>query len=319
MPDVNLLRDTKQPEQPKPSKTPSGFDVTDPAAQDKPGLGGFFRNMFAGRSAGQPPTPATPSAPSRGKMSLQKSTGQERVLSENRSAARPAVIPLPEDEGAFNVNLLSEELISTFNPRQKMIQLGLFALGAILILGGAYAALRVYRSTVAKQVTADQQSIAKVETDITSLSQQQQAVVVTTKKLGAVKALIDRHVRWSRFFHQLEHYTLPTVSFGPSFAANIGGAMSFSATTTSYENVAKQYLVLQQAIKNQDFISEFTITGASESKTPSGDRVNFTLSFTILPSLLENPPVAATTANPATTDQGTSPSLNTNSALAPTP
>src|SRR5690349_5301997 len=119
MPDVNLLRDTKQPEQPPkpPMRQPGQFEMTDPSAEAK-GVGGFFRSLLSRRS----PPLGTPAVPRQtGKMSLGgKTTSQERILSETKQTSRPAVIPLPEDDGNYNVNLLSEDLVSTFNPRQKM-------------------------------------------------------------------------------------------------------------------------------------------------------------------------------------------------------
>lgn len=294
MPDVNLLRDTKQPEQAPASRPAASFDVTDPSAQPKSGLGSFFRSIFAGRPSSRPNIVAG-GVPPKGKMSLQRASGQERILSETKTAPRSSVIPLPEDDGAFHVNLLSEELVSTFDPRHKIIQLALFALGAVAIVVAAYFGLRFYGTTVAKQVSSDQQTITQINQQIDALGHEQQTVATTTKKLNAVRNLIDRHVRWSRFFKQLERYTLPTVTYGTTFSGDIGGSMSLSASTNSFDEVAKQYLVFQQAVTNHDFITSFSISGASISKGQAGDRVAFTVNVTMVPELLENPPTTSTT------------------------
>src|SRR5690242_10263068 len=101
MPDVNLLRDTKQPDEPRPPERPRReFPLTDPSAQPAAGIGGFFRSMFSRR-----PTAVQPTVPPRsngttgrsGTMSLGRSGSPERILSETKKASRPAVIPLPED------------------------------------------------------------------------------------------------------------------------------------------------------------------------------------------------------------------------------
>ncbi len=295
MPEINLLHDTQQPEAPKKPEEPRReFAVTDPSAEEKPGIGGIFRSLFRRRPSpsGLPPTVA-PTRPGTGKMSLGRTTAPERILSETKKASRPAVIPLPDEEGGYNVNLLTEDLVSTFNPRQKMMQLGFIALGAAAVVLAMYAGLRFYASRLTQQVSSAKQQLEAVQSDVQRLAPDQAVVTSTTKKLSAVQALVDRHVRWTRFFAQLERYTLPSVTYGTSFSGDITGAMTLSASTSSFDEVAKQYLVFQQAVTNHDFISSFAITGATLQKSNQGDRVNFTVTMTILPELLENTVTAA--------------------------
>lgn len=302
MPDVNLLRDTKEPtDPPKPPPPPGPGPLTDPSALGRPGIGGIFRSLFnRGSGLGNPPT--SKSAVGRG--SVGKTTAQERILSETKKSLRPGVVPLPEDQGNYDVNLLTEDLVSTFSPQKKFMQLGLIALGAAVVVGLGYAGLKLYASNISHQVSVDRQQLDTLTQQTASLAADQQQVTSTTNKIAAVKALIDRHTRWTRFFAALERYTLPTVNYGSNFTGDISGSMTLAATTTSFDEVAKQYLVLEQAVANKDFISSFSITGASETGTGGDRHAEFTISLNILHELLENPPQvtkAPTTSVPSTT------------------
>lgn len=293
MPDVNLLKDTDRPDQPsKPEPRLPQFAMTDPAAGSPSGLGGFFRGILKRRSSGAP-RPLSRSTPTSagGKMSLGQTNAQQRILTETKKASRPSVIPLPDEETGYNVNLLTEDLVSTFSPRQKLIQLGLAGLVAIALVAAAYGGLRFYSSRVTKQVTSTKQELIGVQAQVSALKAEQTTIASTAKKLSAVKTLLDRHIRWTKFFTKLEQYTLPSVTYGSSFSGDITGSMALSASTSTFDEVAKQYLVFEQAVTNHDFISTFSITGATLTKGLAGDQVNFTVSFTIIPEILENPPV----------------------------
>lgn len=323
MPDVNLLRDTKEPApKPKPPTPPGPGQMTDPSAASKAGIGGMFRSLFNRR-----PSPTdSPVKPSTGRMSIGgRSTTQERILSETKRAPmRSGVIPLPEDQGAYDVNLLTEDLVTTFNPRQKFMQLGGIVLGAAVIVVLAYVGLRYYASTVSKQVDQDRQTLTSLQQQVAGLNNEQQLVSSTTKKIGAIQSLIDRHVRWTRFFTALERYTLPTVTYGEHFTGDISGSITLTATTGTFDDVAKQYLIFEQAVGQKDFISSFNIDGASQSGSGASQKTTFTVTLTLIPTLLENPPssVAAVPSTPTTetpvvptTNENTNVPLNSNTAV----
>ncbi len=284
MPDVNLLKDTQRldPTKPPPRRPAGPGDLTQPEAENGQSLGGWFRSLFNRRPSVLPTTPS----PETGKMTLNRGGGGERILSEKRS--RPAVIPLPEDEGSYNVNLLSEELTTTVNPRQRAIQLGLVVVGAAMAVGLIYGGLTVYGRTVRQQIQSTQQELSNVKRRIAELNVDQQRATATTQKLAAIRGLIDQHTRWTNFFRLLEKYTLPSVTYGASFAADQNGVITLAAKTTSYDEIARQYLIWQQLVADRQFISNFTITGANAQAAKEGTTYSFTMTMTLLPTVIVN-------------------------------
>lgn len=298
MPEVNLLKDTEHLDesQPKPERAPSEFALSTPEESQPKGFGGVFRSMFNRRPAAAP----TPAKNQTGSMSLGRSRAGERILTEKKKAGS-TVIPLPDDE-SYNVNLLTEELVGKFNPQQKLLQLGLVALAAAAFVGVVYAGLSYYEKSVTNQVTAAQEQLTQVNRQINALQAKQRQISDTTKKIAAIKGLIDRHVRWTKFFDRLEHYTLPSVVYGTVFSGDVQGELAFTATTDSYEHVAAQYLILQQAVANHDFIRSFSITGATNQVSNNVAVVSFHIAMSLEPTLLENVPTPLTATTPPTSN-----------------
>lgn len=280
MPEVNLLHNTEAPEDPlkKPVRPKPEFEVTNPDVDH--GVGHFFKSFL-----GHPPKSPTPDT---SRMGMAKSNSSQRILKETRGA-KAALAPLPDDDNNLDVNLLTEDILNRQKPREKMMQLIMIGAGALALVGLVYGGLIVAKRSVTTQIAESRQELASVEAEIAGLGGKQQTVQQTVQKITAIRGLIDRHIRWTKFFSLVEKYTLPDVSYGTSFAGDIGGALTFSAQTDSYENLAKQYLVYEQAVARKELLSEFTITGASKSKTATGaEQVSFAVSMTILPSAFEN-------------------------------
>lgn len=222
-------------------------------------------------------------------MGLGRSKPEQRIINEKRSTPPKAMVPLPEDdEAGFNVNLLSEDLYTKFKPRQKLMQLGLVALGAAAVVGLVFFGLDVLQRSVTNDVTTKKAELTSVRSKISGLKDEQQTIQNTTKKITAIRDLIDQHTRWTQFFARLESYTLSNVFYGPAFSGDVKGSMTFTAKTDSFDSVAKQYLVFQQAVAAGDFISDFTITNATRTVTTAGPQVSFTVSFNVLPSVFLN-------------------------------
>lgn len=285
MPDVNLLKDTERLESATDKKpvVPTPPELTNPSTETAKGLGGMFRALFNRR----PQTlPVTKAPTEQGRMNTNRTSTTERILSEKRG--RAPVIPLPEDDDSYNVNLLSEDLVTTINPRQRLIQLGLVAIGAIVLLGLVYGGLSYYDQTVRKQIKTTQQELTDVQRQITALRTEQQVIASSTKKLEAIRSLIEHHTRWANFFRLLEKYTLPTVTYGTSFSATQTGVITLSAKTNSYDEIARQYLIWQQLVASHEFISTFAITGANAQEVKDGVVYSFNMTMTVLPSVLAN-------------------------------
>ncbi|MBI2984282.1 MAG: hypothetical protein HYY50_01525 [Candidatus Kerfeldbacteria bacterium] len=299
MPDVNLLRDTESPElPPKKPRRPGPPELTDPVAQGG-GLSKFFQSFLSrtGRP-GRTPTPAVGARRDNSIMGLGRSKVDQRIIKEETRAGRPTVIPLPEEEG-LGVNLLAEELFTTVKPRERLIQLGVWTAGAVVLVGLAYVGLALAERSVSQSINSTRQELRQVESDVAALQDDQRQIMATTKKVAAIRSLIENHTRWTNFFAKLEAYTLPEVFYGTNFSGDINGQLTLSARTDSYENLAKQYLVFTAAVKQKDFISAFEISSASQQVTPEGTAVTFSVSLTVVPSVFANTSVASTTTDTA--------------------
>lgn len=305
MPEVNLMKDTQgiEPPPPKPPAARSEFDLSDPDATPK-GPFGFLRKFF--NTPAKPPTRLeTPGAalppkrtPGLSTMGLKKSGAADRIIEAKRQS-RPTVVPLPEDEGGFNVNLLTEDLMTKFDPRTKLTQLGMLVAGAVVVIALAYVALAAVQKTVTNEVVSARSELLRVKTETGNLKSMQNEMTATTTKINAIKGLIDRHVRWTNFFHQLEKYTIPQATYGPSFSSGGQGIITLTAKVGSFEDVATQYLVFQQAVAKGDFIGAFSITGASRQTDQSGGHtVTYSLSLALLPELFTSTAISTTETPP---------------------
>ena len=287
MPDVNLLKDTDKLSTGAPRPPAIGQpELSKPAAASGSGLGSVFKSFFNRAPKALPTSPiARPAAPRGTMSSTPRSRSGERILSETRKAA-PRVIPLPaDDDTAYNVNLLSEELISTVNPRQRLMALIGIAIGTLVIVGLGYAGLLVYQSQIKQKITTTEQQLKSADAEVAGLTKDQQTAALTVQKINAIHSLLDRHTRWTKFFALLERYTLPTVTYGSSFSGDLNGTVTLTATTTSYEEVAKQYLIFQQVVADQKFISTFQISGATNQLGKDGSaRATFVVTMTLLPN-----------------------------------
>lgn len=288
MPDINLAENTNRPELGVKAPRPIGEPVLTEPAAGKSGIGGLFRSMFRGKQAPLDPVPGTP---------VRKAArSNERILSEKRSDSGPSLIPLPE-VGDLEVNLISEEMSHQFMPRQRVMQLGLFMLGAAALVAAAYFGLQVYEKSLDQKVAQTKQEASVVRTEVTKLQTDAVEVQVTTDKVKAIRTLLGNHIHWTQFFYQLERYTLPSVTYGSSFTANIQGTITLSAKTDTYEHAAQQYLLLKQAVEQKDFIKSFSITAATKQKEKDTSVVTFSVTLDLLSSLFTERVTPITTSH----------------------
>jgi len=214
MPDVNLLQNTKQPEDQAPKiRPPVDPHLTNPQPEPKKGLGEALKSLLGHRAE---PTIIVAKTSS---MAMGRGAAGQRILNDKSGPvkATATLTPLPEDDD-FNVNLLTEDVVSTFNLRLRLIQLGLAAVGAALLVGLAYYGLGVYEKSIQTDVKTTQDETLKTQTEIANLEKDLASAKVVTTRLQAFQALVDKHVRWTRFFDRLEHYTLPEVTYGTALA-----------------------------------------------------------------------------------------------------
>ncbi len=286
MPDINLLKNTEKydPMAPK-APTPNGpGPLSDPSLTPK-GIGGAFRSFFSRRSKIiEPAAPTLGKAMTGGgKMNLGRAGG-DRILNEKKS--KPTMLQLPEDEvGGFNVNLLGQDAGQTVTLRRQVMKLAMVAVGAIAIVAIAYTGLVVYNGLITSDIDETTQKISALGSDISTLQKTQLEVESTTKKISAIRSLIDRHVHWTKFFSEVEKATSPEVFYGTSFIGDLNGTVTLSARAPSFDAVATQYLYFQQAVARGNFIQAFEMTGAVLRTTKTGNEVTFTVNLQLVPSI----------------------------------
>lgn len=303
MPDVNLLRDTKQPDdqRPKPRPSPNDPTLTDPSAQTKRSLGASLRSLLGRRGLAAPVVKSSA-------MSVDKGVPGRRVLNDKTVADGPPLTALPDDAD-FNVNLLTEDVVGSFNARHRLIQLGLLAMGTVVLVIGSYVGLSLYEKSINQDVKNTKEQTIQVRNETDGLQDEVTEAEQVNERLKTVEQLISKHIRWTKFFDRLEHYTLPQVTYGNSFTGALTKELTFSATADSYERVAQQYLVFKQAIAVGDFISNFSINGATKTIQDKTEIVTFNVALTLVASIFDN----TLTAQAANANQNTNANTNTSS------
>jgi len=142
-----------------------------------------------------------------------------------------------------------------------------------------YVGLIIYHQVLKKQ---NDQLIADIELGDQTFAQYKALEAeadILVKKIEVSKAIIERHVYWTKVFQILEGLTTKDVYY-KSIAANVNGTITLTAVANSYTSVAKQYLVYQQAT---DKIDQVKITGAQGS-TEDGE-VGFNVILQLQPSV----------------------------------
>jgi len=277
MPDINLLHDTKQPETARPKPPVTGEIPLSTPIEEPKGLSKFLK-----RFTGRVPKESIPTSPI-ANPTLRRNRPTERILDDKTKGA-PAMIPLP-DQDDMSVNLLGDDLTNKVNPTQRLIQLGLIAAGVAVIIALLAFGLSYYRRTIDADIEATKKEDAQVQSQIAKLQLQSGAITQVTTRVAAIQSLLDQHIRWTKFFDRLEHYTIRQVTYGAAFSSTVQPTITFSATTDSYEHLAEQYLILKQAVATGDFISSFTITAAARTVKNKVETVQFNLLLNLVPSV----------------------------------
>lgn len=316
MPDINLLKNTEKydPTAPKATPPPGPGPLSDPSLESTGFMSrilGFFKRR---KTVPEPITPVLGQSVGGGShMNLERGGRSDRILAEKKS--KPTMIKLPEDEGSFSINLLGQDVGRSITLREQVTRLIMVAVGSLILVGLVYAGLIVYSRTISTDIQDTRAKIDALRSTISDLEKTQTGIAATTKKITAIRSLIDRHVYWSKFFHELEQATGPDVFYGTAFTGDLNGGITLAATTNSFDSVATQYLFFQQAVKRGGFITSFTISGATLQEAQNGPEVVFTATLVLAPEVFYKT-AAEETAAPSANSQTTEPvgaDLNANS------
>lgn len=251
-----------------------------------------------------------------GRMNLERGGRSDRILEEKKS--KPTMIKLPEEEeGGFSVNLLGQDIGRSITLREQVIRLIMVAVGSLVVVILVYVGLIVYSKTISTDIEDTRAKIDALRAPIAELEKTQVEITATTKKITAIRGLIDRHVYWSKFFTQLELATGPDVFYGTSFTGDLNGGVALAGRTLTFDSVATQYLFLQQAVARGGFIKSFSITGATQQESNSGQEVIFTVTLQLDPAVFYKTAadVTPTTTVPEGTPTTPATDLNTNTSI----
>lgn len=237
------------------------------------------------------PTPVAPAS-----LVPQPAAGPVRRQFDRQIPTAPDAEKIEGD--SFMVNLLPDDLAGKVNPRQKLILLGAVIGSCVVIIGGAALLLLLYKSNIVKRTEEVRGQRAGVEGAIRSFRDEQKASIALLERTNTMRALLNHHVYWTKFFTRLERYTDPAVAFNNSFSGDISGTMSLQATARDYRAMARQMLIFEEA---KDFVSSAKTTSASKTQTTGSQSVNFGVQLTLVPGIFTETAQEFQALHPTTT------------------
>lgn len=224
-----------------------------------------------------PPKPAARPILQRGKLPQAKKDVQEKK-------------PIEEFEG---VNLLPEEMVTTFNPKKKLVTLGFVALAASLFVGIVDVGLVLWKDTQVRKTDEKRLEVARVVEKIKSLEAEQKQAIVFKAENEAMLLLLQRHMYWTKFLDLFERATLPEIFYPAGIQATAGGAVSLTGSAPDLQSILRQVASYQLAT---DLISSVAVNTISyDSKST---RYSFIIELSFNPSVYFDAP--STTQKTAT-------------------
>jgi hypothetical protein len=213
---------------------------------------------------------------------------EEKVITKRSSAAEgKSATEDGTSQSRLGVNLMPDDMIRGLEPGKKLVTYLIVLLISAGIIGGGYGGLVWYENRIYDQADQTTQEVEKVNIKINALRPEQQKAVLFKSQTSAIGSILDQHVYWTQFFTLLEKYTLPEVeyqSFAGSFTPGANPTFSISATTNSFDSVARQILAFREAVDQGDFISASLIDSGNRlvDKETGQETVQFTVQITVL-------------------------------------
>jgi len=153
--------------------------------------------------------------------------------------------------------------------RRRVIVLGLVLVVETLILGVAFFALvRTVGNRSEEGIRLSEQQ-AKLTAEIRVKEQTIKDAVLWNKQLVSASQVLDKHVRWTRFFNLLESKTMPTVSYLSLSGDSELGTVTLDALAKSYRDVAEQIVIF----RNEPSIMDVRTTSAAAKINEAGEVV----------------------------------------------
>ncbi len=213
------------------------------------------------------------------------------VFRENKTTPAPAEAvsskfhqPTPRIKGRLLENGSGVDLIPTAARVRSWLQIGglmfLSILASVVILGLFYGVLYWQEQDIAHKQKIQQDKITEIEKNILNFTELNKNISDLGKEIKLVQETLNKHIYWTNFFSLLEKYTLPDVSYQGLSAGN-NGALSLSATASSYDSVAKQLKILEDS-SAREFVSSVKINSARQEDNRG---VTFGINLVLNPKL----------------------------------
>ncbi len=163
--------------------------------------------------------------------------------------------------------------------QQILTLFGFAILLSVFILGAIYVYVMYEEQRIVAEQNKQKEEIAKIEEKILDFTQLNKDINVLGQEIKLVQDTLSKHIYWTNFFELLEKYTVSDVYYS-GLAVGTNGGLTLSASTKSYDSVAKQLKVLSTE-KSKEFASDVSITGAKRSD-------DGTVTFQVILSLNES-------------------------------
>ncbi|MFA5126910.1 MAG: hypothetical protein WC465_02845 [Patescibacteria group bacterium] len=192
--------------------------------------------------------------------------------------------PSVRDKGRLLGNGNGIDLVPTAARVRSWLQISgllfLSILASVIVLALFYGALYLQEKDIARKQKVEQEKITEIEKNILNFTELNKNISDLGAKIKLVQETLNKHIYWTNFFALLEKYTLPDV-FYSGLAAGNNGALTLSATASSYDSVAKQLKILEDS-SAQEFVTSVRINSAKQGENGN---VSFTINLVLNPKL----------------------------------
>ncbi len=201
--------------------------------------------------------------------------------------------PDADSEDYGGVNLLTEEFDESFNPRKKLITLGLVAAAAVLLVGIVDVSLLLWKETQVKKTTEKTAEVNQMIGRIQALEPDQRLAIAYKAQNDVLRQLLNQHVYWTQFLGTFQQYTLPDVIYPSGISLDLGGTVSLTGMAPDLETVLAQLAVYQNAPTLVQSAAIDTIT-----RDQRGETYSFVIDLVFNPSVFYRPIDTPSTTTP---------------------
>ncbi len=168
-----------------------------------------------------------------------------------------------EEKKEAEVNLIDNDYEYLVRKKfwNRLRGLLIIALIFLIMFSAVFIYLKTQKTNLVSEYNQVNQSIAQTEAEINTYGFEKMQAIALKDRALILKILLDQHIYWTKFLGLLEHSTISDVYY-VNFVADSNGDIILSAKAKTYNNVAEQLLVFQEA----DFIEQVEINSATKTQ-----------------------------------------------------